>query len=146
MTIKRLPRLNIKRACLAAAVLFPMATYGSFGGGGCRDFGCQFAAWGFLLGTVGVPISGLIFAALHLGFGNSARPKLRQFIQGGIIGMVAYEISAACAALMSAWGQSSIGYHENYPLIGFGAAYVVLAIGSVLYARSYPGGEDGDTD
>jgi uncharacterized BrkB/YihY/UPF0761 family membrane protein len=97
-----------------------MAAYGSFGGAPCRDdFACHFVTWGILVGVAGIPISGLIFAVLHLGFCNRARPKLRQFFLGGFIGMVASEISAACAALMGAWGEATIGYHENYPLMGF---------------------------
>jgi GNAT superfamily N-acetyltransferase len=139
---------NIKRACVAAAVLSPMAAHGSFGGAPCRDdFACHFVTWGILVGTVGVPISGLIFAVLHLGLCNRARSKLNQFFLGGFIGMVAYEISAACAALMGAWGKATIGHHEDYPLIGFASAYVVSAIVSVLYARSsprHPRGEGGD--
>ena len=115
-----------------------MAAHGSFGGSSCRgDFVCHFLTWA-ILGTVGVPISVLIFAALHLAFCNSARSKLRQLALGGFMGIVAYEISAACAALMSAWDEAAAGYHPNYPLIGFGLAYVVLAIVSVLYARSDP--------
>jgi hypothetical protein len=116
-----------------------MAAYGSFGGAPCRDdFACHFFTWGVLVGTVGIPISGLIFAVLHLGFCNHARSRLNQFFLGGFIGMLAYEVSAFCAALMGAWGKASIGYHENYPLMGFAPAYVVLAIVSVLYARSSP--------
>ena len=133
------PRSNIKRACLAAAVLFPMAAYGSFGGTPCKDdFACHFVTWGILVGTAGIPISGLIFAVLHLGFCNRARSKLNQFFLGGFIGMVAYEISAVCAALIGASGIAPPGHRPDYLMIGFVSAYVVLAIVSVLYARSSP--------
>lgn len=130
---------NIKRACIAAAALFPLAAYGSFGGTPCRDdFACHFFTWGVLVGAVGIPISGLIFAVLHLGYCNHARSKLRQFVLGGFIGMVAYEISAACGALIGASGKVTPGQETDYLLIGFVATYVVLAIASVLYARSGP--------
>jgi len=133
------PRPNIKRAGLAAAVLFPMAADGSFGGAPCGDdFACHFFTWGVLVGTVGIPISGLIFAVLHLFFCNRARSRLRQLFLGGFIGMVAYEISAACAALIGARGKVAPGQHPDYLMIGFVSAYVVLAIVSVLYARSSP--------
>jgi len=116
-----------------------MAAYGSFGGAPCRDdFACHFFTWGVLVGTVGIPISGSIFAVLHLGFCNRARSRLRQFFLGGFIGMVAYEISAACGALIGARGEVAPGQHTDYLLIGFVSAYVVLASVSVLYARSSP--------
>jgi hypothetical protein len=144
------PRLNlIKRACLAAAVLFPMAAHGSFGGAPCRDdFACHFFTWGVLVGTVGVP--GLLFAVLHLGFRNRKRSKLRQFFLGGFVGMVAYEISAACGALIGTGGKVPAGQHTDYFLMGFVSVYVVLVIVSVLYARSSPRDhlrrEGGDAD
>lgn len=146
-----MPGPNIKRACIAAAVLFPMAAYGSFGGTPCRDdFACHFSTWGVLVAAVGIPISGLIFAVLHLGFCNRARSKLRQFVLGGFIGMVAYEISAACGALIGTSEKAVPGQETDYLLIGFVATYVVLAIASVLYARSSPRhrlrGTGGDAD
>ena len=129
----------MKRACLIAGALFPLAAYGSFGGAPCNDdFVCHFLTWGVLVGVVGIPISSSIFAVLHFVFCNSARKKLEQFFLGGFFGLVAYEISAACAGLMGAWGQSTIGHHENYPVMGFVSAYVPLAIVSALYARSSP--------
>jgi len=132
-------RSNVKRACIAAAVLFPMAAHGSFGGAPCRDdFACHFFTWGVLVGAVGIPISGLIFAVLHLILCNRARSKLRQFFLGGFIGMVAYEISAACGALFGTSGKAAPGQQTDYLLMGFASVYVVLAIASVLYARSSP--------
>ena len=117
-------------ACLAAA-LFPMAAHGSFGGTPCRDFACHFLFWGGLLGAAGgIPVSALMFSALHFGFCNRARSKVRQLLLGGLIGMVAFEISAACAALMASRGKN--------PVMGFALAYVVLAIVSVMHARSSP--------
>ena len=52
--------------------------------------------------------------------------------------MVAYEISAACGALIGASGKAAPGQQSDYLLIGFASVYVVLAIASVLYARSSP--------
>lgn len=146
-----MPGPNIQRTCIAAAVLFPMAAYGSFGGAPCRDdFACHFFTWGLLVGAVGIPISGLIFAVLHLGYCNHARSKLRQFVLGGFIGMVAYEISAACGALIGTSGIAAPDQQTDYLLIGFVSTYVVLAIASVLYARSSPRhrlrGDGGEAD
>ena len=142
-----MPRPNIKRAFSAAAVLFPMAALGSFGGAPCGDdFACHFVTWGLLAGTVGMPISGLIFAVLHLGFRNHARSKLRQFLLGGCIGMVAYVISAACGALIGTSGRAGPGQQTDYLLMGFASVYVALAFASVLYARSSPREEGVDAD
>jgi hypothetical protein len=145
-----MPRSPIKLACLAAAVLLPTAAYGSFGGSGCSDFGCHFVTWGVLLGLVGVPISALIFAVLRAGFCHPARSKLKEFFLGGIVGAVAYEISMACGALVGASGKAPPGRDTDYLLIGFVVAYAMLAIVSVLHARSSPrhqlGGEGGDAD
>ena len=127
------------RACLAAGVLLPTAAHGSFGGTPCRDdFGCHFATWGVLVGVVGVPISALIFAVLHAVFCHRTRSKVNQFFLGGFIGVVAYEISAACGALIGVSGKAAPGQETDHLLIGFISTYVVLAIASVLYARSSP--------
>ena len=124
-----------------------MAAYGSFGGTPCRDdFACHFFTWGVLVGVVVVPISGLIFGLLHLGFCHRARSKGRQFVLGGVTGMVAYEISAACGALIGASGRAPPGHQPDYLLIGLVSTYVVFAIVSVLYVRSSPRREGGDAD
>src|SRR5262245_14008622 len=96
--------MRFMRACLAAAVLSPMAAHSSFNGTPCgADFGCHFLTWGGLVGVVAVPISASIFAVLHLLLCNPARSKLKQFFLGGFIGIVAYEVSAMCAALVEVW-------------------------------------------
>ena len=129
-----------------------MAVYGSFGGTPCRDdFACHFVIWGGLVGVAGgIPISALIFAVLHLVFCNSARSKAGQFFLGGFIGIVAYEISVACGALIGTSGKAPPGQETDYLLGGFASVYVVLAIASVLYARSSPRhrlrGESADAD
>lgn len=129
----------MKRACLAAVVLFPMAAYGSFGGAPCRDdFACHFFTWGILLGTVGIPVSGSIFAVLHLVFCNPARSASGQLFLGGFIGIAAYEISAAFAALIGASGMAAPGQHPDYLVIGSISASLMLAAASVLYVRSSP--------
>lgn len=146
-----MPGPKIKRACIAAAVLFSVAVYGSFGAAPCRDaFACHFFRWGVLVGLAGIPISGLIFPVLHLGFCSRARSKLRQSFLGGFIGMVVYAISAACGALIGASRKAAPGQQTDYPLIGFVSTYLVLAIASVLDTRSNPRhrllGKGGDAD
>ena len=87
--------------------------------------------WGGLVGVAGgIPASAFSFALLHLYFRNPERSKVSQAFLGGLIGIVAFVISAACAALMATWGKN--------PLMGLASAYVVLAIASALYARSSP--------
>lgn len=131
--------LNIKLACLYAVLLFPMTAYASFNGGPCRDFACNFLMIGILLGVVGgIPISILIFIGLHLSFCNQERSKGNQALLGGLNGIIAYEISSFSAAFMATWGKTTVGYHENYPLIGFIFVYLLFVIISLLYARSSP--------
>ena len=123
---------NARSACLAAAILLPIAARASFGGGTpCREFACHLFLWGLLVGVSGgIPASSLAFAMLHLAFCNRARSKVNQFFLGGLVGVVVFGISAACAALLAAW---------NYnPLIGLIAAFTAFAIASALYARSSP--------
>ena len=131
---------SIRLACICAAALLPIAAYGSFGGTPCRDdFACHFQVWGLLLGVVGgIPISGVIFVLLHVGFRHRARSKVGHWLLSAFLGFVAFEVAAVCAALMGAWGESSAGYHSAYPVVGLLSSYVVLAILYVLYARSAP--------
>ena len=136
---------NIKRACLAAVVLFPVTAYGSLGGAPCRaDFACHFVTWGIFAGVVVAPVSGLIFALLHWGFCHHARSRLTQFFLGGFIGMLAYEISTACGALLAASGKAPPGRETDYLLIGLAPVYLGLALASVLHVRSRPRGGGGD--
>jgi hypothetical protein len=132
-------RPNIMLVCFTLAALLPMAAHGSFSGTPCRaDFACHFLFWGFLLGVAwGIPASMFVFILLHVVFCNPARSKVKQGVLGGLLGIVAFEISAVCAALLAARTYPAL--YERYPLIGFASAFVLLAIASVLYARSSPG-------
>ena len=108
------------RACLAVAALVPMLAHGSFNGTPCRaDFGCHFFAWGGLIGIVAVPISALIFGLLHLVLCHPARSKVRQLFLGAFIGMVAYEVTAACVALVQTWtwGKTAPGQYVNFTFV-----------------------------
>jgi uncharacterized BrkB/YihY/UPF0761 family membrane protein len=126
-------------ACVCAAVLFPMSAHASFNGGPCRDFACHFLMMGILVGVIGgIPISVLIFLALHLGLCNRGRSKRNQALLGGLIGIVAFEASALAAALVAAWAKPTVGYHENYALLGFAPVYLLFAGISGLFARSSP--------
>lgn len=129
---------NITLAGTCAAALFPMAASSSFGGTPCRgDFACHFQVWGILLGVVGgIQVSGVIFVLLHLRFRHHARSTVGQWLLAAFFGIVAFEIAAACAALMGAWGNTTVGYHDSYPMIGFLPAYLALAIVYVLHLRS----------
>ena len=125
-----------------------MAAYGHSVGRRADDFARHFFTWGVLVGVVGIPIWFDIRCATS-GPCNRAGQSPCNF-SGGFIGMVAYEISAACRALIGASGKAAPGQQTDYLLIGFALAYVVLAIASVLYARSSPRhrirGEGGDAD
>ena len=136
---------TIERAFLVAALLFPLTVHASFGGTSCKnDFWCLYSTLGLILGTVGVPVSAGIFAALHIVFCNPERSRPRQFVLGGGIGMVAYEISAVCGSLIVASGITAPVNEANYMLGGFALVYVALAIASVLYARSSPRPDPGE--
>jgi hypothetical protein len=133
-----MPKPSIERVCIAAAVLFPVAAYASFGGGKpCENFGCNFLFWGVMLGVVGgIPFSALAFLLLHLFTCNPERSKGNQALLGGLIGIVAFEVAAACTSLMAT--MVAPGQHERTPWLIFGAIYLVAGIGSFLYARSDP--------
>ena len=126
-----LPRL----VCIAAALL-PLAAYGSFGGGTpCKDFACYFLFWGVILGVAGgIPVSCLVFVGLHVFFCHPERSKAKQALLGVFLGIVAFGVAGACAALTA-----SLAPATN-PFISLGAALAVLAILSVLYVRSSPSG------
>ena len=127
----------VNLACLCAVILFPMAAHGSFNSGGCGkgEFGCHFALIGLLLGVVGgLPISAAIFVVIHLVFRNPERDKVRQIFLGGLLGLAAFEVAAIAGAAWAAWVQPS----RTYPMEVFLVAWVLMAIGSALYARSDP--------
>jgi hypothetical protein len=123
--------------CLAAAVLFPMAAYASFGGTPCQTYGCHLLLWTLIGFAWPIWTSSFIFFLLHAYFCNPARSKNRQMVLGGFAGVAAYELAAACAAYL-AFRAGPVGTGRDYVMIGFAAVYVTLAIASVLYARSSP--------
>ena len=124
--------LSLRTVPLLAVILHPLAADASFSGTPCRaDFGCHFLFWGVLLAVAGgLPAACVAFALLHLGFRHEARSKANQAILGGVAGIVAFEVSAACAALVASRGAN--------PWIGLFACLAALAILSALYARSGP--------
>ena len=127
------------KSLLYAAVLFPVSAHASFNAAPCRDFACHFGMIGIFLGLLGgLPISGAIFIVLNLVFANPERSKVRQLFMGGLIGLLAFELAAFAAALVAAEAQSMIGHHEYYPLVAFAFVYLLVAIASVLHARSSP--------
>jgi len=118
---------------LLILALAPALADASFNSAPCRTFGCHFMMAGVLGGMIGgLPISGLIFIGLHMGFAHPRRSKVRQLFLGGFVGLVAFEIAAAAGALYTVTIRGAPGWQ------GFLAAYVLLAILSALYARSAP--------
>ena len=106
---------------------------------------CHFEMIGILLGFLGgIPISGVIFAVLHMAFSNPVRSRTKQLFLGAFVGMVAFEVAAAGAALMAAIGQTNAGHNQSYPLIGFAVPYLAMAALSVLYVRTGVGARDSD--
>jgi hypothetical protein len=113
--------------------------HASFGGRPCgADFACHFEGWGLLLGAFAAPNSAFLFVLLHAGLRHPARSRIRQVCLGACAGVVAYEIAAACAALLGSWGQN--------PLAGLIPVYVLLAAASARYARSAPRGASAGSD
>ncbi len=111
--------------------LLPVTAQASFGAAPCRDdFGCHFVVWGALLGPIGVPAAGIVFALLHLRFCHPARSRPRQVFLGALFGLLAYEIAAAVGSLAGAAG------HDV--MVGLVPVLLVLAAVSVLYVRSRP--------
>ena len=129
----RLPNL----CCACVLGLLPFAAHGSFNSGLCGkgEFGCHFAFIGLLLGFFGgLPISAAIFVIIHLVFRNPERDKVKQIFLGGLLGLAAFEVAAIVGAAWAAWVQPS----RTYPMEVFVVAWVLMAIGSALYARSDP--------
>jgi hypothetical protein len=126
---------------LCAVTLLPIAAHGSFGGGTpCKDFFCFFVLFGILLGVSGgIPVTAAIFAALHLFFCNPARSKVKQFLLGGLIGMIAFAMGAAAASLIATWEAATPGGRDIHPAWAYGIVILSIAFASVLYARSSPG-------
>lgn len=121
------------------AALCPAAAYGSFSGGGpCRDVGCMFFMVGIIIGTVGVPVSALVFGALHAFLCHEERSRVRQFLLGAGIGMVAYEVSALFAAMFGVSGVGMPAKPSHHMLLAFAGVYLALAACSALFARSRP--------
>lgn len=83
----------------------------------------------------GLPISGLIFILLHLGFCNPGRSKGKQLFVGGLFGMIAFGISAAVASYVATLEVST---QSRNAFASFLAMYLVLAILAVIYVRSSP--------
>lgn len=120
------------------ALLIPAAAHASFNAAPCGTFECHFQGVGILLGAVGgLPVSGLIFILLHIGFAHPERSRIRQMLLGGGVGLIAFEIAAAAGAYYAVW-QHPPGYRRAFPWEAFLVMYGLLAILSVLYVRSAP--------
>lgn len=123
---------------LLILILLPALAHASFNAAPCRTFACHFQMAGIMGGVIGgLPISGLIFIGLHMGFAHPMRSKIKQMFLGGFVGFVVFEIAAADGALYAV-GTHAPGSYGGPPWHGFVAAYVLLAILSVLYVRSPP--------
>ena len=123
---------------LPLALLSPAVSHASFGAAPCGTFDCHFQVWGILLGLLGgLPVSGLIFIGLHMGFAHPERSRIKQMFLGGFVGLVAFEIAAAAGAYYAVWRHPP-GYRGGSVVEAFLVAYALLAILSVWYVRSAP--------
>ncbi len=124
--------------CLLLAILIPTVAHASFNAPPCGTFDCHFQMMGILLGVIGgLPVSGLIFIGLHMGFAHPGRSRIKQMFLGGFVGLVAFEIAAAAGAYHAVW-RLPPGSRGGSPWEAFLVAYALLAILSVLYVRSAP--------
>ena len=124
--------------CLLLAILIPTVAHASFNAAPCGTFDCHFQVMGILLGVIGgLPVSGLIFIGLHMGFAHPERSRTKQVFLGGLVGLVAFEIAAAAGAYHAVWRHPP-GYRGGSPWEAFFVTYALLAILSVLYVRSAP--------
>jgi len=120
-------------AALGLLALLPRAAQASFGGAPCgADYGCHFSTWGLVLGTVFVPATCAAFGVLHAIFCHPARSRMKQLMVGAVVGLIAYEVAAGIGAAVGTMG-------PDVP-VGMLPALGVMAVLSVLYARSAPGG------
>ena len=121
------------------AIAIPSIAHASFNAAPCSTFECHFLTIGALMGALGgLPVSGLIFIGLHLVFAHRDRSRIKQAILGGFVGLLAFEIAAAVGAYHAVWRHPP-GYRGGSPWEAFLLTYAVLAVVSVLYARSAPG-------
>ena len=124
--------------CLLLAILIPTVAHASFNAAPCGTFDCHFQVMGILLGVIGgLPVSGLIFIGLHIGFAHPERSRIKQVLLGGLVGLVAFEIAAAAGAYHAVWRHPP-GYRGGSPWEAFLVTYALLAILSVLYVRFAP--------
>jgi uncharacterized BrkB/YihY/UPF0761 family membrane protein len=123
--------------CAPLAIVIPTAAYASFNAAPCGSFDCHFQGVGILLGLVGLPVSGLFFILLHMGFAHRERSRIRQLFLGGFVGLVAFEIAAVAGAYYAVWRHPP-GHRGAFPWEAFLVAYALLAILAVLYVRSAP--------
>ncbi|HEX4871374.1 MAG TPA: hypothetical protein VFV27_03590 [Nevskiaceae bacterium] len=125
-------------ASVLALLMAPVVVQASFNGTPCGSFDCHFTTLGILLGLMGgLPVSALIFIALHMGLAHPARSRDRQLYLGGMAGVLAYEIAAAVGAWHAA-SQLEPGQRGGSPFEAFLICYAVLAVLAVLYVRSAP--------
>jgi uncharacterized BrkB/YihY/UPF0761 family membrane protein len=123
---------------LLLTLLIPTVSHASFNAAPCGTFDCHFQGVGLLLGLIGgLPVSGLIFMLLHLRFAHPERSRIKQVFLGGLVGLVAFEIAAAAGAYYAVWRHPP-GHRGVFPWEAFLIAYALLALLSVLYARSAP--------
>ena len=129
--------LSMRRIFPYSAALFPVIAHASFNAGRCTDFTCHFVTLG-VVGIVGIPVFGVIFAVLHMAFSHPERSQLRQGMVGVAAGAIAFVLCAAATASMATLGKTTIGHNQSYPWIGLISMFLVCAVGSALYARSSP--------
>ena len=85
--------------CLLLLSLLLGLAHASFNAAPCHTFECHFQTVGIFLGLIGgLPISGVIFIGVHMGFAHPQRSKVRQMFLGGLVGLIAFEIAAVVGA------------------------------------------------
>jgi uncharacterized BrkB/YihY/UPF0761 family membrane protein len=125
--------LSRRSVWLLLLSLLPGLAHASFNGAPCHTFECHFQTVGIFLGLIGgLPISGVIFIGVHMGFAHPQRSKVRQMFLGGLMGLIAFEIAAVVGA---AYAMEQPG---GAALPGFLGTYALLAVLSFLYVRTAP--------
>ena len=134
--------LAMRRLFPYAAALFPVIAHASFNSGRCTDFACHLVTLA-MVGIVGIPVFGTIFAVLHMAFCHPERSQIKQGMVGVVAGAIAFVLCAAATATMATLGKTTVGHNQSYPWIGLISMLLVCAVVSALYARSSPHGSPG---
>lgn len=127
-------------AVSCGVLLLSPSALASFNGPLCKDdFGCTWAMIGLIFGVAGgIPVSVVLFAAVHWFCCHPERSKKKQLWVGVVLGVLAFEVWAAIAAYALMLEQAHPGLNRSLELLAVVAPYALMLGLSYWYVRSRP--------